>query len=294
MLAAGVTSAIEDENLVVVTIGYGIMRLGLIASWLRVARDHPIGRRRAMRFVVGLTVLQVLWFMRLALPDGSQLWIFAVLAVGELSVPVWAERAGDRPLFHPEHIEERYGLFTIILLGESILSATAGFQSAVDDAGLSADLLAVGLSGLVSAFAAWWLYFYHPGHLAPEPAQAFRWGYAHVVLFTALAAMGAGVHVAAEAVTGHGDQRVAALAVAIPSGLFLLGLALVMTITGSSALDRRVAPKLGAGVLIVIVGSIASVVATVMFAAAVLVVLATWMVLDTSVEHPIESVEVST
>ncbi len=47
-----------------------------------------------------------------------------VLVVGELVVPVWAERAAGEPLFHPEHIEERYGLFTIIVLGESILSAS--------------------------------------------------------------------------------------------------------------------------------------------------------------------------
>ena len=46
-------------------------------------------------------------------------------------MPVWAERGADHDgvsflPFHPEHIEERYGLFTIIVLGESLLSATVG------------------------------------------------------------------------------------------------------------------------------------------------------------------------
>ena len=40
------------------------------------------------------------------------------------AVPVWAERAGRRRRWHPDHIAERYGLFTIIVLGESILAAT--------------------------------------------------------------------------------------------------------------------------------------------------------------------------
>jgi apolipoprotein N-acyltransferase len=36
--------------------------------------------------------------------------------------------------------------------------------------GFSADLIAVGLGGIVLAFAIWWLYFDHPGHIAPAPA----------------------------------------------------------------------------------------------------------------------------
>ena len=79
-----------------------------------------------------------------------------------------------------------------------------GFQDAVDDGGLTGGLLAVGLGGLLIAFAAWWLYFDHPGHLAPTPRVAFRWGYGHVVVFASLAAIGAGLHLAAVA---HGSRR---------------------------------------------------------------------------------------
>ena len=204
-----------------------------------------------------------------------------VLAGAEMVVPMWAERRHGRPIFHPGHIEERYGLFTIILLGESILSATIGFQAAFDEGGLTASLAAVGLGGLVLAFAAWWLYFDHPGHLRPGPDVAFRWGYAHVVLFAALAAMGAGIHLAAETVAGgEGSARTAALAVAVPVAGYVLGLALVMAVTGISLTDRRVWPKTAGATAIVVIGLTAQPAVAVAGCAAVLAALATAMVLD--------------
>ena len=285
MLAAGVTRAVEDQDFLVVTFGYTLMRLALVAAWLRVARDQPAGRARALRYAVGVGVLQLLWFGRLVLPEKLAIAGFLVLAVCEMSVPLWAERAADRPIFHPVHIEERYGLFTIIVLGESILSATVGFQTVLDDTGLSAELLAVGLGGLVLAFAAWWLYFDHPGHLTPSPDVAFRWGYAHVVIFAALAATGAGVHVATEAVAGRGDARVAALAVAIPLAGFVLGLVLVMAITGTPLFDERVWPKLAGAVAMLAIGLTVPVGLAVVGCAAVVVVLTVSMVL--SVPEPV-------
>ena len=119
--------------------------------------------------------MQLLWFLRLALPDDLSAVGFVVLVVGELVVPLWAERAAGEPLYHPEHIKERYGLFTIIVLGESVLSASVGFQTALDEGGLTADLLAVGVGGLVLAFAAWWIYFDHRPPDA-EPATGLPLG----------------------------------------------------------------------------------------------------------------------
>ena len=60
------------------------------------------------------------------------LWVpgFVVLAALELAVPVWAERAAPTT-WHPHHIAERYGLLTLIVLGESILAATVAVQSAL-------------------------------------------------------------------------------------------------------------------------------------------------------------------
>ena len=55
--------------------------------------------------------------------------LFLVLVVAELVVPFWAERTG-RTTWHPHHIAERYGLFFLIVLGETILAATLAVQEA--------------------------------------------------------------------------------------------------------------------------------------------------------------------
>ncbi len=279
--AAGVARAVDDGSFAVLTVGYVIMRAGLIAGWFRVGRDQPDHRARAYGYVGGLVVLQVLWLARLALPPSLTAVSFAVLGLGELTLPwVVESRSGRVAVFHPAHIEERYGLFTLIVLGESILSASAGFQAALDERGLTAPLLAVGLSGLVVAFAAWWIYFDHPGHLTPTPAQAFRWGYAHLGVFASLAAFGAGVRVAADALGGAGTARAAAVALTVPVAAYLAGLALVMVITGTPVTSARVVPKLaGAGVLLVL-GTVLPLAASAVACAATMAALALSMAMS--------------
>jgi low temperature requirement protein LtrA len=279
VLSAGIPDAIEDGWLGLATAGYVIMRLGLVASWLRVARDEPAERPRALRFAVGVSVLQVLWVLRLALPPGLQIPSFLVLAGCELLVPVWGEGARDAPLFHADHIEERYGLFTIILLGESVLAAAASFQTAFDEQGLTGGLFAVGVTGMALAFGCWWLYFDHPGHLTPTPDVAFAWGYAHVAVYLPLAALGPGLEVAIDAVSGHAGSRLGALSVALPVAGYLLGLALVMVVTGTPLGSTRVLSKAAGAVVMILCGLVLPLTAAVAACAVIVAVLVTTMVI---------------
>ena len=134
------------------------MRVAMIGQWARAARSDPEHRQTAIRFVVGIGLVQVCWLLRLLLPHDLAFAVFFVLVVAELAVPLWAERAGMTP-WHPHHIAERYGLFTIIVLGECVLAANVALQVVVEDTGWDADLLLVGGGGLVLLFALWWMYF---------------------------------------------------------------------------------------------------------------------------------------
>ena len=231
VLAAGVPAAFEESNFRAVTLGYLIMRIGLVAQWLRAGLEHSAGRATAFRYAAGITGVQALWLLRLGLaeqevlPPGSVVPVFAALVVLELAVPPWAERT--RPTsWHPHHIAERYGLFTIILLGESVLAASTGVQAAFEAGGLGASFLTIAIGGLVLLFALWWLYFLEPSGsgLADNRGGSYLWGYGHYGIFAALAALGAGLEVAVEQ-TGHHlevSEIVVAYAVAVPVGAFLL------------------------------------------------------------------------
>ena len=280
--AAGVTDAVEEQVFTLAVIGYLIMRAGLVAQWLRVARI-PSMRRRALRYAGGVTVIQLLWLGILVAPSSWRPVVFLVLATAELCVPVWAERgvghtARTYRLFHPEHIDERYGLFTIIVLGETILSATIGIGE-VAAGGVSAGLLAVALSGLLLAFGAWWLYFDHPGHLTPTPEVAIRWGYTHVVVFASLAALGPGVQVAAEAVDGGVSDRMGALAVAVPIAGYLVGLVLLMVVTHHAVTTMNIGSKLAGATAILALGLLAPLTVAVVGVALVVVALVATMLL---------------
>jgi len=232
VLAAGVSRAVADEDYGVVTLGYAIMRLALVASWLRAARDEPDPDRAAgdLRWAIGIALCQVGWIGRLALPDGPEAALFVPLVLAELSVPVWAARRVALP-WHPHHIAERYGLFTIIVLGESILAATVAFQTALDGGDIG-EVGTVAVGGLLTVFAMWWLYFAYPAAPLLEGARAqsdatpraFAWGYGHYAIFGAAAAVGAGVQVVVDEATGHAEvsSQAAAAAFAVPVALFLL------------------------------------------------------------------------
>ncbi|HEV8545964.1 MAG TPA: low temperature requirement protein A [Candidatus Limnocylindrales bacterium] len=231
VVAAGVPRIFAELDFSVGVVGYVIMRSALVLQWLRVAREDPVRRPAALRFAVGIGLVQLLWVVRLAVggPLGIAL-LFAFLVL-ELLIPVWAERAGPQTPWNPEHIAERYGLFTIIVIGECILAASTAVQAALDTSGLSASLLAVAVGGLVIVFALWWSYFKVPAAIGHHLALRWQilWGYGHYVIFAAIAALGAGLQVAADAVTDprHLPSAGAALTVAIPAAVYLVAIGLL-------------------------------------------------------------------
>src|SRR3954451_1312674 len=67
LLAAGVPAGFEDSDYAVIPIGYLIMRVGLVAQWLRAGLEDPVGRRTAFRYALGISIVQVGWIARLVL-----------------------------------------------------------------------------------------------------------------------------------------------------------------------------------------------------------------------------------
>jgi len=203
-LAAGVPRAFESGDYLVVTVGYVILRLAMVTQWLRAAGADPERRTTALRYAVGYALVQAGWVARLAFDQPAYLYAGLAVAVGELLVPIWAERARVTT-FHPEHITERFGLFTMIVLGEAVLAATTAVQTAADARdGLDVDLLVLAGSGLLLVLSLWWLYFDRTTQrMLRSMRTTIIWGYGHYLVFASTAAIGAGLAVAADALTGH-------------------------------------------------------------------------------------------
>jgi len=225
IVAAGVPSLFEESDITIALIGYVVMRLAAVTQWLRAAHSDPAHRASALRFATGIAVVQLAWVLLYFAPGDFLLTGFALLVGAELLVPVWAERKAPTP-WHPGHIAERYGLFTIIVLGESILAASLAIQTAMefDKIGSMSGLIA---GGLLIVFSMWWLYFEYPSEgLLTSLGRSFIWGYGHYFVWAAAAAVGAGFAVAIDHVTGQAEigPTGAGAAVAIPVALYIISL----------------------------------------------------------------------
>ena len=244
VLTTGIAPFFERSEFGIGVLGYVLMRIALVTQWLRVAWSVPEYRDTALRFAIPIAAVQLLWIVRLALPYPVSLLAFLLLIVVELLIPLWAERRNMTP-WNAHHIVERYGLFTIIVLGESVLAATTAILVARSETGLSLDLVVVAISGLVLLFACWWLYFLESDapRLDTRRDLGFIWGYGHYFVFASLAAIGAGIEVTVEAVTHEvaASRLLVGYSIAAPLAVFLaVRYELYATIGGDRLVRLRV------------------------------------------------------
>lgn len=189
--AAGIQTVLEHGDFRLGVVGYIVMRLALVAQWLRAARNQDY-RRTALRYAGGVTVVQVLWILLLVLPQQWATVGLILLVLLEFMVPAWAERSRMTP-FHRRHIAERYGLFTLIVLGEGLLSITNALIEALN-AARPGELVLLGGTALIVIAGMWWLYFSRPAPVIEAGFNGiFAFGYLHYLIFGAAAALASGL-----------------------------------------------------------------------------------------------------
>jgi low temperature requirement protein LtrA len=226
VLATGIEPAFADADYTLPILGFVVMRLAMVAQWLRAARTDASIRRTAQVYAGGIAAVQVLWLLQLTLPEVPGL-ISLVLLIGvEVAIPVIAQRRGTTP-WHPHHITERYGLFTLILLGESLLASSNAIIEAVHDAEALAPLISIAALTFVATAALWWIYFWPPHHRSITSfGGSLRYGYVHYFVFAAAGAFSAGIEVEIDVLTGHSElsNPAASFAVTVPVAIFLAGI----------------------------------------------------------------------
>jgi low temperature requirement protein LtrA len=233
VFAAGVGEAFARQDFRLGVLGYVLMRVAMVAQWLRASRQDPEHRGTSLRYAAGIALVQLAWVAFLWVPLAARIPVFGLLCLVELLVPVWAEQT-RMTSWHSHHIAERYGLFVIIVLGESVLAGSLAIE-AVAASGLTMDLAAVVGGALLIMFAMWWLYFDGlPTSLLSSFRGAFIWGYGHFVVLGSAAAVGASIAVAADFTTEHAEisALAAVMAIAVPVACYLGSLWLLHLVSG--------------------------------------------------------------
>ncbi|MGV0887472.1 low temperature requirement protein A [Acinetobacter venetianus] len=203
VMAAGIPAVFQQHNFDVIIIGYVIMRLALVTQWIRVAKHDPERKVTAYRYAIGIVLVQLGWLIGNFSSIHMTTWLFLILVFFELAVPFYAEKHAATP-WHPHHIVERYGLLTIIVLGESIIGSFAATQEAFSNRVINYQEVFLIIGGLLMMFAMWWVYFdrsHH--HHQRRGVQPFLWGYGHFFIFISIAVLGAALAAAVDVSTQH-------------------------------------------------------------------------------------------
>ena len=170
---------------------YVASRLVLVLLYWRVARNLDVARSFARRYAVGFTAAAALWAASLAVPPP---WRFALWGLGfvvDFGTPLSARALQAELPLDVSHLPERFALFTLIVLGESVVAVCDGLAGRSWDAGS----LVAALCAFVLAFSIWWIYFDRIEGTAVRRVRVAGqvWVYAHLPLSMGLAAAGAGV-----------------------------------------------------------------------------------------------------
>jgi len=181
-------------------LSYAFMRLILVIEYVRVFRtikSSESANPLVKRYIIGFSIAAIIWLISAFVPITEirfALWVIGLII--DFGTPISTSKLTSKFAPHISHLPERMGLFTLIVLGESIVGIVNGMTEQIWDvySVIEASL------GLCISFSLWWLYFDSTGRL---PIQILRekgrislyliWLYTHFPLVVAITAVGVGI-----------------------------------------------------------------------------------------------------
>ncbi len=200
-------------------IAYVAVRFFLLVLYGRARTHVPDARSAINAYLIGFGLGMLFWIASLAVPPPERYALWALGLLAEFITPLAGWGAISATPIDRRHLGERFGLFTIIVLGEAVVAVVSGTQLE----GWQTAPVEVATGGFVAAVAMWWIYFDFQGGADPRGGRwAFVGAYGHVVLWMSLAAYGAGVRLAIEHADAAAEVAGARWALAGSAAVFLL------------------------------------------------------------------------
>jgi low temperature requirement protein LtrA len=156
--------------------------------------ERPEFLRITAFYVGGMAISTVVVGATAAFPEPSwRVAVWAIFLVGWICFMLLGSRGNDRQvegILPTDSLVERFGLFTIIVLGEVIFGVVDGLSAAGPDA----LTIATGSLAMVIGFGLWWIYFDLVGRRLPRSGgPIWTWMLSHLPIQLAIVAAGAGI-----------------------------------------------------------------------------------------------------
>ncbi|MEH1997811.1 MAG: low temperature requirement protein A [Nostoc sp.] len=177
-------------------ISYALGRVVLVIEYVRAGIYIPSARPLTTRYAIGFAIAAFFWLISASIPIPWRFGFWTVGIIIDFATPLIGRKFQIGLLPHASHLPERFGLFTIIVLGEAIIAVVNGVSEQ------KWDTLTVisGVFGLIIAFSWWWVYFDNLGGTPIVMARTHGkigvvnlWLYTHLPLVIGIAAAGVGV-----------------------------------------------------------------------------------------------------
>ncbi|MBA2614175.1 MAG: low temperature requirement protein A [Actinobacteria bacterium] len=172
-------------------LSYVAIRLVILVLYSRAIRHVERARRLAIWYFTAFSLGVVVWLVSLAVAEPAKWRLWALALTIEISAPLVGWRLIPKAPIHPTHVPERFGLLTIIVLGEAVFAVVVGVAGAEWQA--ESALTAVG--GFLAAAGIWWIYFdfVDSEAVVQTLVGGLTYTYSHLPLIAGIVALGIGV-----------------------------------------------------------------------------------------------------
>jgi low temperature requirement protein LtrA len=241
-MAANAEQGLDSVSSAGFAAAYAVMRLILVARYLRAA-SRSGSRAIAHDHASGFGAAAVLWLASSVIPAPWRYALWMVALALDLGTAVVASRHTVTAPPHASHLPERFGLFTLILLGEAMIAIMSGIQHQPEWSVMAAG---TALSGVGFVYAVWWAYFdgvdaagHRPVRCVADSRRLAAWTGAHLPLYLGVALFGIAAEHAVRSGGWHVLHREETILAAL--GVLLVGSALGL-LFAAAGVRRRLDP----------------------------------------------------
>jgi low temperature requirement protein LtrA len=256
LTVAGMAASVAESAAIPFAVSIALFRLLTAVSYARVREAIPADGPHANRMVIEMTAIAAIWAASV-FEDGRArvgVWVFAIgLEIGIQWLRSSRKRRGSAAI-QMNHLVERFGLFTIIVLGETVLAVVVG----VAHAHWEATAVVFAALGMTIPFSLWWIYFEGVVGTPLKNIGGIRplvWVYGQALLVMSITALGIGLEVAIFAELGESLGTPHTIVLAGSLGLALIGIAVVLASEATAESRTQVVlARIPAVLLVVVMG----------------------------------------
>ena len=218
---------------------YAALRFVIIFLYVQAWRLVPESRELTARYTISFSVAFCLWLLSIAVPEPIRFWLWAIALLIEVSNGPITYLTIRKVPTQKSHMDERFGLFVIIVLGEAIIAVATG----VSETTWQWQSALTGVGGFLTAVSLWWMYFERADESTINQAlrggklallRSYLYGYSHILAFMGIVATGVGIQFAIEAVSSGDFGAEARTVLCGGVAIFLVGVTALQWATPQS------------------------------------------------------------